>query len=104
MREEIPLIQLSEDLKVACDLITTPPIVTCKVFEDNKSCIAVVESKKSPTRTKHIAIKYHHLRGLVNNNIIKINYIDTKKQLVNILKNPVERSQFFKLRFMLMGW
>ena len=104
MREVIPLIQLLEDLKVTCDIITSPPIVTCKVFEDNQSCIAVAESKKPPTRTKHIAIKYHHFRSLVENDTIKINYIDTKKQLADILTKPVENSQFFKLRFMLMGW
>ena len=104
MREVIPLIQLLEDLKVACDIITSPPIVTCRVFEDNQSCIAVAESKKPPTRTKHIAIKYHHFRSLVENDTIKINYIDTKKQLADILTKPVENSQFFKLRFMLMGW
>ena len=32
MREVIPLMQLLKDLKVACDVITTPPIVTCKFF------------------------------------------------------------------------
>ena len=78
MREVIPLIQLLKDLEVACNVITTPPTVTCKVFEDNQSCIAVAESKKPPTRTKHIAIKYHHFRDLVDNGAIKTNYIDTK--------------------------
>ena len=104
MREVIPLIQLLKDLKVACDVITTPPIITCKVFEDNQSCIAVAESKKPPARTKHIAIKYHHFRNLVDNKVIKISYIDTKKQLADILTKPIETNQFFKLRFMLLGW
>ena len=104
MREVIPLIQLLKDLEVACNVITTPPTVTCKVFEDNQSCIAVAESKKPPTRTKHIAIKYHHFRNLVDNGAIKINYIDTKKQLADTLTKPIESNQFFKLRFMLMGW
>ena len=104
MREVIPLIQLLKDLKVACDVITTPPIIICKVFEDNQSCIAVAESKKPPARTKHIAIKYHHFRNLVDNKVIKISYIDTKKQLADILTKPIETNQFFKLRFMLLGW
>lgn len=104
MCEVIPLIELLKDLSVMCDVITTLPNVTCKVFEDNQSCIAVAESRKPPARTKHIAIKYHHFRGLVDNGVIKINYIDTKKQIADILTKPVESNQFFKLRYMLMGW
>ena len=70
----------------------------------NQSCIAVAESKKPPTRINHIGIKHHHFKGLVNKSVIKINFIDTKKQLVDMLTKPVKTSQFFKLRFMLMGW
>ena len=104
MIEVIPLIKLLEELSIACDVITNPPLVTCKVFEDNQSYIAVAESKKLPERTKHIAIKCHHLRSLVDKKIIKINYVDTKKKLANTLKNPIEFNKLFKLRHVLMGW
>ena len=79
MRDAIPLTQLLKDLKVACDVINTPTIVACKVFEDNQSCIAVAESKKPTARVNHIAIKCHHFRGLANNSLININYIGIKK-------------------------
>ena len=104
MREVMPLLQLLKDLSIVCDVITTPPTITCKVFEDNQSCIAVAESKKPPVRTKYIAIKYHHFRSLVDSKVINIDYIDTKKQLADMLTKPIENNQFFKLRFMLMGW
>ena len=104
MREVIPLMQLLKDLKVNCGVIDTPPQVYCEVFEDNQSCIAVAELKKPPARTKHIAIKHHHFRNLVDNKTIRISYIDTKKQLADLLTKPIEDNQFFKLRFMLMGW
>ena len=104
MREFISLIELLKDLHVACDVITTPPIVTCKVFEENQSTIVVAGSEKPLARTKHIAIKNHHFQNLVNDTIVKIKYIDTKKQLADILTNPIETGQFFKLRSMLMGW
>ena len=104
MREVIPLTQLLEDLKVACDVITTPPEVSCRVFEDNQSCIAVAESKKPPARTKHIAIKYHHFRNLVDKGTIRMSHVDTKNQVADIFTKPIEDNQFFKLRCMLMGW
>ena len=84
-------------------MITIPPIFSYKVFEDNQSFIEFVELKKTPTRTKHTTIKHHHFRGLLNKSVIKINYIDTKKESSDMLTNPVEHSQFFKLSFMLMG-
>ena len=92
MKEVIPLIQLLKDLKVNCDAVDTPPKVYCKVSKDNQSCIIVAESKKLPARTKHIAIKYHYFRSLVNNKTIRIKYIDTKKQLANILTKPIENN------------
>ena len=100
----MPLMQLLKDLKVNCSVVDTPPQVHCEVFEDNQSCIAVAESRKPPARTKHIAIKYHHFRSLVDNKTIRIRYIDTKKQLADLLTKQIEDNQFFKLRFMLMGW
>ena len=79
MREVILQFKLLEDLKVSWDVITTLPTVTYKVFEDNQSCIAVAESKKLQARTKYAVIKYHHFKNLVDDKVIKISYIDTKK-------------------------
>ena len=72
MREVTPLIKLLEGLSIVCSVITTPPFVTCNVFDDVQSCIEVAKSKKPPARTKQIAIKYYHFRSLVDNKIIKI--------------------------------
>ena len=85
-------------------MINALPTANYKVFEDNQSFIAVAESKKPLARTKHVATKYHHFRGLVDKGIIKINYVDTKKQMADTLTKPIENNQFFKLRCMIMGW
>ena len=60
MREVTPLIKSLEDLSFACDVITAPPLVAGKAFEDNQSCKVVAESKNPPARAKH-----HHFRSLV---------------------------------------
>ena len=85
MREAITLIQLLKVFSVVCDVITTTPEVACKVFEHNQSCDAVAKSKNPQERTKHIAIKHHEFRILFDKTKIKINYIDTKKKLSDIL-------------------
>ena len=79
MREVIPLTQLLKNLKINCNAVNTLPEVHCEVFKDNQSCVAVAEQKKPPARTKHIAIKFHHFRSLVDKKIIRIRCIDTKK-------------------------
>ena len=85
-------------------MIDTPLNIFCKVFKDKKSCIIVAESKKPPIRTKHIVITYHHFRSLVDEKVIRINYIDTKDQIADILTKLIKNNQFFKLRYILMGW
>lgn len=40
------------------------PELYCKVFEDNRSAIAIAESKKFTPRKKHIALKYHHFKNI----------------------------------------
>ena len=79
MKQVVRLVQLFEDLKGACYVINTFSKVYCEVFEDNQSCVAVAESKKPLTRTKHITIKYHHFRSLLDKKVIRIKYIDTKQ-------------------------
>ena len=85
MREVTPLIQLLKYLKVVWNVITAPPTVTYKAFENNQCCIVVTESKKQPTRTKNIVIKCHHFCNLADDGVIKIIYINTKKKLSEIL-------------------
>ena len=103
MREVFPLTHLLDDLLVVHNVITVTPEATCILFEDNQNCIAFSEHKKPVTRTNHIAIKHYHFRILVDKNVIKINCIDIKKQIHDVLTKPIENDQSFKLRFMLMG-
>ena len=85
-------------MNVGCDVITTLPTVTYKVFEYNQSCIAVAESKKLLARTKHVAIKYHHFKNLVDDKVIKISYINTKKKLADILTKPIDDNHFLQVK------
>ena len=59
--------------------------------------------QQAHTRTKHIAIKYHHFRKHVNKTIM-VNSIDTKEQTADILTKPIEKGSFEHLRKKLCGW
>ena len=58
-------------------------------MEDNIGAIKLGHNAEFHKRTKYIDIKYHYIRELVENNKIRILYINTKKQLANPLTKPI---------------
>ena len=78
MREIIPFIAFMKEVYFIFNINISNPEVFCKVFEDNKTCLAVAESYKFSPRTKHITINYINLPSFVKNNMIWICYIDTR--------------------------
>ena len=90
MREVITLMQLMKEVSVHLELYNPQPEIFWGVFEDNESCIAMATTRKFSPRTKHIAIKYHHFRKFVDDEVIKIHSIDTKEQTADILTKPLD--------------
>ena len=58
-----------------CSLFENP--VT--VHEDNQGDIALPVAIQMRPRTKHIAIKYHHLRSFVLNGDVEIQHVDNQR-------------------------
>ena len=50
------------------------------------------------TKTKHIAIKYHYLRELVQDKEVKMEYVNTKEQIADIFTKPLPKDAFEYLR------
>ena len=55
------------------------------------------------SRTKHIAIKYHHFCKYVDQGVIEVNSVNTKKQTADIFTKPLDDSLFIDLRSKLWG-
>ena len=102
MREVIPFMTLLKEINIIFPINTKKAQFHCKVFEDNNSCISLATSEKFSPRTKHIALKYHHFRRFVIDNIVEILPIDTKEQLADIFTKPLD--DFFYHRKKLSGW
>ena len=56
------------------DEITNPMIIYC----DNTSSINILKNPIMHTKTKHITIKYHYLRELVQDKEVKLEYVHPK--------------------------
>ena len=60
----------------------------------------MTEAHKFTPRTKHIALKYHHVRSHNDLGKIKIIYKPSEEQIADILTKPVNDPQFHVLIYL----
>ena len=53
------------------------------------------------SKTKHIGIRYHFIRDLVERKIVALEYIPTERQNADIFTKPLDRSKFEALRLVI---
>ena len=68
---------------------------------DNKGSLALTKNSEHYQRTKHIDIKYHYIRQLIEDNNVTIDYISTDKITANILTKSLIIKIFQKSRRLL---
>ncbi|KAG2788014.1 hypothetical protein PC129_g20739 [Phytophthora cactorum] len=56
-----------------------------RVWEDNQGAIALASNAGYHARTKHVDIRHHFIRENVERRTLKVDYIDTKRQLADML-------------------
>jgi hypothetical protein len=66
---------------------------TAVIHVDNESSIKLASSEAYRPRTKHIDIRYHHVRQYVDNGIIKIKHVSTKGNEADALTKGVTREK-----------
>ena len=74
--------------------ITEPVILYC----DNTSAINISKNLVMHAKTKHIAIKYHYVRELVEDKQVKMEHINSKEQISDIFTKPLPKDSFEYLR------
>ena len=65
---------------------------------DNTSAICLAKNPIQHSRTKHIDIRHHCIRDVVNNHDVILEFIDTKHQLADIFIKPLSEEQFDFIR------
>lgn len=58
------------------------------LFCENMSASMILKNTLQYSRTKHIAIKHHFIRELLENKIVKLKHVSTSKQIVDIFTKP----------------
>jgi len=67
--------------------------VTC-IWCDNQSCIKMTKNPVFHDRLKQIEIKYHYIRDMVEKGAVKLQYVATQEQIVDVFTKPLSRVKF----------
>ena len=64
------------------------------LYCDNSSVIDIFKNPVQNSRTKHIEIRYHFIRDLVERKNVTLEYVPTERQNADIFTRPLDRSKF----------
>jgi hypothetical protein len=65
---------------------------------DNQSCVKLSKNSVSHDGTKHVEIKYHYIRDMVQRKAVQVEYLPTDEQITDILTKPLARLKFMYFR------
>lgn len=68
---------------------------------DNTSSIKLSRNPVMHRHTKHIDVRYHYLRDLTNQEVVKLVFCETGEQVADIMTKSVKLETFIKLRSLL---
>ena len=67
---------------------------TLTLYCGNLSAINILKNLVQQSRIKHIDIRHHFIRELVENMVIALEYVQTQDQLANLLTKPLDAPRF----------
>ena len=68
------------------------------LYYDNMSAISISKNLVQHYKTKHIDIRHHFIKELVEKMVIELKHVSTEKQLADIFTKPIDCVQFETLR------
>ena len=79
--------------KLLSDIFDLQLDATC-IHCDNQSCVKFSENPVFHDKSKHIEIKYHYIRDMVQRGAVKLLYVATEEQIADVLTKPLARLKF----------
>jgi hypothetical protein len=80
-----------------------PQLAPTIVYEDNLSTIHLVEHGNDKGKTKHMDVRYHYIKELVDNGSVKLAHQSTLLMIADMLTKALSSSAFLRLRPFLLG-
>ena len=79
--------------KLLFDLFDLQLDATC-IHCDIQSRVKLSENPSFHDKSKHIEIKYHYIRDMVQRGVVKLQYVATEEQIDDVLTKPLARVKF----------
>jgi hypothetical protein len=95
IKEVMYIRSLLHELSIDIDEPTT-------IWEDNNACLELTRNPEHHERAKHIDIRYHFIRDVINKGEMEVKRVDTKDQVADGLTKSLNTKRFMELR-MKMG-
>jgi hypothetical protein len=67
-----------------------PTIIQC----DNQSCVKLSENPMFHDRSKHIEIKYHYIKDMMQRKAIHVQYLPTHEKIADIFTKLLGKTKF----------
>ena len=61
------------------------------IWCDNQSCIKLLENPMFHDKSKHIEVRYHYIRDIVEKGVVKLQYLATDEQVADVLTKPLSK-------------
>ena len=85
-KEAIWLRQMLKELNFSCDSI--------QISVDNQSAIKLANNSEFHERSKHIDVRFHFVRDVINRKELEVSYVQSQFQLADIFTKPLAKQQF----------
>jgi hypothetical protein len=69
-----------------------------RIWCDNQICVKLLENLMFHDKSKHIEIKYHYIRDMVQKGAMKLQYVTIDEQIADVLTKPLSRVKFVYFR------
>ncbi|KMQ87972.1 copia protein [Lasius niger] len=90
-KEAVWLRNLLDEIGYRCDSTTV-------LYVDNQSAIKIAKNPEFHERIKHIDVRYHHIREIVENAVIQVLYVPSEMQKADIFTKALPKESFRRLR------
>ena len=74
-----------------------PTVIRC----NNQSCVRMSVNPIHHDTTKHMEMRYHYVRDMVQRHAVELQFVPTDEQVANMLTKPLVRGKFEGFRKML---
>jgi hypothetical protein len=61
---------------------------------DKESCVKLSKNPVSHESTKHVEIKYHYIRDIVQWKAVRVEYLSIDEHIVDVLTKPLSKLKF----------